>query len=78
MSYNKITSSDIQNTDKGPIRITTIIETLNYDSLECFEFPKNCINCPIGYSKHDCGRNIPFKDEDYNCRPNTCKLKLIK
>ena len=48
---------------------------LTYDKLEVFEFPASCDRCPCGFSVHnDCGRNVPFKEEDYQKRPATCKL----
>lgn len=51
---------------------------LTYDKLEVFEFPASCDRCPCGFSVHnDCGRNVPFKEEDYQKRPATCKLKQI-
>lgn len=51
---------------------------LTYDKLEVFEFPASCDRCPCGFSTHnDCGRNVPFKEEDYQKRPATCKLKQI-
>lgn len=49
---------------------------LPYKSFECFTLPENCLHCPNGYM-HGCGRNSPFKPEDYEKRPDTCKLKLV-
>ncbi|MBO5388622.1 MAG: hypothetical protein J6A59_10860 [Lachnospiraceae bacterium] len=49
---------------------------LPYNSLTCIKLPEHCMKCPNGYS-NDCGRNIPFKPEDYVKRPNTCKLKEV-
>ena len=58
-------------------KITVEIQ-LKYTDLEVFEFPANCSRCPIGFSMYkDCGRNVPFADEDYKTRPKTCKLKMI-
>ena len=51
---------------------------LRYEDLTVFEFPKCCTSCPVGFMKYGCGRNVPFKDEDYERRPDTCKLKLYK
>jgi hypothetical protein len=60
--------------DIGPIMKT---ETqLRYEDLQCFEFPKSCTSCPVGFQSHNCGRNVPYKEEDYYSRPKTCNLKL--
>lgn len=50
---------------------------LPFSSLKTFEFPRCCSSCPVGYMDHHCGRNVPFKDEDYEKRPDTCKLELV-
>lgn len=51
---------------------------LDYKHLKCFEYPKSCVNCPVGFATNNkCGRNIPFRSEDYYKRPETCKLKKI-
>lgn len=49
---------------------------LPYESLKCMKLPENCMQCPNGYM-HNCGRNVPFKSEDYIKRPDTCRLKEI-
>lgn len=45
-----------------------------YETLKTFRLHKSCGTCPNGYMQHDCGRNVPFTDEDYKHRPETCKL----
>lgn len=51
---------------------------LDYEHLKCFEFPESCSGCPVGFSTHNkCGRNVPWKPEDYHKRPDTCKLKKV-
>ena len=49
-----------------------------YDEFMVFEMPVSCLKCPVGF-QHDgkCGRNVPFKEEDYIQRPATCKLKKV-
>lgn len=57
----------------------TIEIQLKYKDLETFELPECCVECPVGFSCNiECGRNVPFVNEDYKTRPNTCKLKEIK
>lgn len=44
------------------------------------ELPSDCHHCPVGYSTvpgHPCGRNVPFKPEDSERRPDTCKLRTL-
>jgi hypothetical protein len=56
----------------------TVKIQLEYKDLEVFEFPANCSKCPVGFCVgKNCGRNVPFADEDYKIRPKTCKLKKI-
>lgn len=62
--------------DIGPIQTT--VTQLRYEDLVVFEFPPCCAGCPVGFMQHGCGRNVPFKDEDYRQRPSTCKLKLFQ
>ena len=51
---------------------------LKYEDLRVFELPACCSKCPVSFStKAKCGRNIPFKEEDYERRPKTCKLEKI-
>lgn len=50
---------------------------MKYEDLEVLKFPASCTGCPVGFMKHDCGRNYPMKAEDGLKRPSTCKLKLI-
>ena len=53
------------------ITITTTIQ-LKYEDLEVSKLPESCTSCPIGYMKHNCGREIPLT---YDGRPKSCKLK---
>lgn len=56
----------------------TIEVQLDYNDLEVVKFPDSCARCPIGFSSNtDCGRNVPFSNEDYISRPKTCKLRKI-
>lgn len=50
---------------------------LRYEDMEVLKMPKTCYECPVGYSGHDCGRNVPFLPEDRIKRPATCKLRLV-
>ena len=47
---------------------------LKYEDLEISKMPESCMNCPVGYMAHDCGRKYPLTDK----RPDTCKLKEFK
>lgn len=61
----------------GPcLTISTTIQ-LKYEDYEIFELPTSCIRCPVGFYSTSCGRNVPFKTEDYRSRPETCKLKKV-
>jgi hypothetical protein len=55
----------------------TISITVPYESHQCMTSPGSCASCPCGYQQGNCGRNIPFEDEDYKNRPDKCKLKLL-
>lgn len=67
---------DIRYNDIG--QEMTIKIQLRYEDLEVFEFPESCYNCPCAFSiLTNCGRNVPFKKEDYMKRPKTCKLKKV-
>lgn len=57
----------------------TIEVQLKYEDLKTFTLPECCVKCPVGFMQYaGCGRNVPFADEDYKTRPNTCKLKKIE
>lgn len=62
------------------IRLTRTIDIPFYEfAIE--SLPTSCMDCPIGYQNipnNPCGRNIPFKGEDYSRRPPTCKLITIR
>lgn len=63
-------------TDRGATLDISFSITYPYDKYMVFEFPQSCSACPIGFSNNgECGRNIPFTDDDYKQRPATCKLK---
>lgn len=63
-------------TDYGPALGISFNITLPYDEFTVFEMPVSCLKCPVGFQKDvKCGRNVPFKEEDYTRRPETCKLK---
>lgn len=47
---------------------------LPYPSLQTVRNIRNCHECPVGYMDNNCGRRIPL---DYNCVPETCKLKKV-
>lgn len=70
------TSFNVERDNIG--QIVTLQARVPYGSLLCFEYPKSCTACPSGWcSSGICGRNVPFKDEDYIRRPSTCKLRKI-
>lgn len=48
-----------------------------FSELKTFKFPEKCTSCPCGFMKYGCGRNSPFVDDDYEKRPETCKLEQI-
>ena len=54
----------------------TLSISIPYSEKKCIKIPENCLSCPNGYM-NDCGRNIPFKTEDYEHRPSTCKLEQV-
>ena len=59
-------------------QVTVVIQT-KYEEHEVIRLPENCYHCPAGFSGNgkDCGRNVPWTDEDAKHRPNTCKLKQL-
>ena len=61
----------------GPCLTISITTQLKYEDYETFELPTSCIECPVGFCNTKCGRNVPFKAEDYHSRPQSCKLKKI-
>lgn len=64
---------EIKNTDLGQ---SVTIQT-KYDDMEVVVLPESCYECPVGYMSKDCGRNVPWTDEDLQRRPDTCKLKQV-
>lgn len=57
----------------------TLQARIPYNSLMCFEYPKSCGECPLGWrSSGKCGRNVPFQLEDFERRPDSCKLRKIE
>lgn len=48
-----------------------------FSELKTFKLPNKCTGCPCGFMKYGCGRNSPFRGEDYDKRPETCKLEQI-
>lgn len=59
-------------------QVTVVIQT-KYSEMEVIRLPENCYHCPAGFSgsDRDCGRNVPWTDEDAKHRPDTCKLKQL-
>lgn len=55
------------------ITITTTIQ-LKYEDMEVSQLPKNCYQCPVGFMKNGCRREVPLT---CNGKPNTCKLKAV-
>lgn len=42
--------------------------------------PDSCASCPVGFQSipnHPCGRNVPYKPEDWKSRPRSCRLMTI-
>lgn len=39
--------------------------------------PSGCMTCPVGLQRN-CGRNVPWKEEDYYKRPKTCRLRTLE
>lgn len=65
-------------TDNGARLNVEFTMTYPYDEFTVFEMPVSCVKCPVGFQKGcNCGRNVPFKEEDYTQRPATCKLKKV-
>lgn len=54
--------------------------TIPYNQFKTFHMPEHCSVCPAGYctkanpDDESCGRNIPWTGEDYNNRPESCRL----
>lgn len=67
--------TDITKNSIGP-KITLEIQ-MCYEDFETLKLPDNCTKCSVGYMKNGCGRNVPFKEEDYVKRPKSCKLKEV-
>lgn len=59
-------------------QVTVVIQT-KYKDMEVIRKPENCYRCPCGFSGNgqECGRNIPWTDEDAQHRPDSCKLSQI-
>ena len=55
----------------------TIDVDLPYSDFKVFKFPESCTRCPVGFMDCGCGRNTPLLLDDYETRPETCKLQLI-
>lgn len=70
-------SMNTQYNDVGQ-QVTVTIQ-IKYKDMEIIRPPENCYRCPVGFSSNgqDCGRNVPWTDEDAQHRPDTCKLKQI-
>lgn len=47
---------------------------LKYEDMEVSQYPESCYECPFGFMKHGCGREVPLMA---NGRPKTCKLRLV-
>ena len=47
---------------------------LKYEDLEISKLPESCMECPVGFMSHNCGRKVPLTEE----RPDSCKLKVIQ
>ena len=73
---SQLQNTNIRFNDEGQ-ELTVKIQ-LRYEDLEVFELPESCSKCPVGFHQYDCGRKVPFDSDSYKCRPDTCKLKLIK
>ena len=62
--------------EKGPFRITTIIEQYKYDEMKVFEKPAGCYACPNGFSKaENDNRPLIEKMKTYSTK---CNLKKIE
>lgn len=47
---------------------------LPFSSLQTVHNIRNCGECPVGYMKRDCGRQVPL---DCSHVPETCKLERL-
>lgn len=61
--------------DKGPFRITTIIEQYEYKEMKVFEKPAGCYACPNGFIKEE-NDNRPLV-EKMETQSSDCKLEKI-
>ncbi len=76
MSCKSNSYLDIQYNSEGSHIGLNLSITIPYDEFTTFKLPPNCYKCPAGYcTSGECGRNVPFKQEDGTSRPETCKLK---
>jgi hypothetical protein len=61
-------------TDIGPMKITK--ETRPWSVFECYEYPKSCQHCPMGWNEN-CKVDCYIKSISIKERPDDCPLKKV-
>lgn len=73
----RLTRFDTQFNSIGQ-KLTLELQT-DFKDLEVITPPDSCNRCPVGFScSGRCGRNVPFQPEDYERRPDTCRLQEVQ